>query len=72
MGTSQTLVVGLEDEPGGMLRVYVGHRSEAIYTLIDASHAEAQRALRNAWARGGHVVIPCPPAGCLYHDDDAR
>jgi hypothetical protein len=66
----QTFVVGLEDEPGGMLRVYVGHRYKGIYALVDAAHAEAQRALRNAWGRGGHVLIPCPPPECLYRDDE--
>ena len=56
-------VTGLEDEPDGALRIYVGPRYKGVYAIVEDQ--ELQRALWAAWSCGGHVVIPRPPPECL-------
>lgn len=52
------LVTGVEDDPDGMLRAYVGPRYRNQFVLIENESDKDE--LRRAWAMGGHVVIPSP------------
>jgi hypothetical protein len=64
--TGQTVfVVGVEDdaETGG-LRMYVGHRSNGIYAIVEDEDAKDE--LRRAWASLRHVIVGRPPANVLY------
>lgn len=61
-----TIVVGVEEQPDGAWRVYLGHRAKGIYLLLEAAEAEP---FRRAWASGGHVwMAPIPPADLLHSD----
>jgi hypothetical protein len=60
-----TLVVGVEDDPDGSLRMYVGRRSKGIYAIVD-DPAEQDR-LRSAWGSGGHLLTAIPET--LFQDD---
>jgi hypothetical protein len=54
------LIVGLEDDPDGSLRVYVDHRSTGIHShVIDPKAVEE---IRNAWAAThmGHLTTRIP------------
>jgi hypothetical protein len=64
-----TLLVGLEDEPDGTLRVYLGHRAKGIYMQVITP--QAQEHFRRAWGGGfGYVWMwPLPPADALFRDD---
>lgn len=64
------IVTGLQDEPDGALRVYIGARYKQIFVVIrpDTDEGqEAQRVLRQAWATGGHVLIPLPDPEAMNH-----
>jgi hypothetical protein len=63
------MVTGLEDEPDGALKVYVGPRWRGVYVLVD--DAEAKDAIRRGWAVGGHLLIPIPAAKCLWRGEPA-
>jgi hypothetical protein len=65
LGT-HTLVVGVEDDASGALRVYLGARWKNVYCLID--NEVDKDAVRRAWSHQGHVTIPIPPADRLYVD----
>lgn len=60
MAGTHTLLVGLEDQDDGGLRLYLGHRADGLYVVLDDEAAKVQA--RRAWAVGGHVTIPVPPA----------
>lgn len=73
------LIVGLEDDPDGSLRVYLDHRATGIHTHVANEPAKAE--VRSAWAGShmGHLTTrvpkdalcdcPLPPAepdgGCV-------
>lgn len=57
------MVTGLEDQPDGSLKVYVGARYRGLYFVTD--DAETQKALRVGWAHGGHLLILTPPADVI-------
>lgn len=61
-----TLCTGIEDDPSGALRMYVGPRYKGIYALIVDS--ADQEALRHAWAGSAHVVVPTPSPDQLFMD----
>jgi hypothetical protein len=62
-GTS-TFVVGVEDDPDGSLRMYVGHRARGIHTHVVDERDKQE--LRRAWANVmGHVVVEAPPVEAL-------
>jgi hypothetical protein len=63
---SSSLVVGIQDEPGGGLRVYLGHRSDGVYCIIE-DRAAIER-LRCVWSGNCQVVIATPPADCIYRE----
>lgn len=61
-----TLLVGVEEQPDGKVRAYLGARYEGRYLLLDAEEAEP---FRRAWATGQHVwMAPVPPAELLHSD----
>ena len=61
-----TLLVGLEDEADGALRVYLGARYKGIYLRL-AADDPAQDDFRRAWDRGGHCwMYPIPDANLLH------
>jgi hypothetical protein len=62
-----TLVVGVEDDPDGSLRMYVGHRFKGIYAIVD-DPAEKEK-LRSAWGSGGHLFTAIPET--LFQDPPA-
>jgi len=63
-----TMLVGLEDEPDGSLRVYLGARYKGIYLRVPAGE-ESQREFRRAWNSGGHVFMaPVPSADVLHRE----
>ena len=54
----ERLIVGIEDDPDGSLRVYVDARHTGIHTHIDDESAKEQ--VRNAWASSVHLTAPIP------------
>jgi hypothetical protein len=64
---THTLLVGVEDDPDGGIRVYLGHRGRGLYAVI--TDADAIEEVRNAWAGGGHVTIPIPPRECITAEE---
>jgi hypothetical protein len=61
------LVVGVEDGPDGTLKVYVDARWKGLYAIVE--DAEAQEAIRRAWANtSSHLTITKPPPECLFRD----
>lgn len=71
---THTLLVGVEDEPTGGLRLYLGHRSRGLYTVI--TDAVAIEEVRRAWGSGGHgghhITLPIPPPECVYSDREGK
>lgn len=63
---THTLVVGVEDQDDGGLRLYLDARYRGVYVVVDDPAAQAQA--RAAWATGGHVTIPVPPAECIQRE----
>lgn len=62
-----TLLVGLEDQPDGLVRAYLGHRARGVYLLLSADEVEP---FRQAWGSGQHVWMhPIPPRELLHRDD---
>ncbi len=62
-----TLLVGVEDDPAGGLRAFLGARWKGVYVLID--DPEAQEAFRRAWGSSGHVWLwPIPPREMLLQE----
>lgn len=61
-----TLVVGVQEDPAtGCVRMYVGHRADGIYALVEDEEAKTE--LRQAWANNGqHLVVERPPDNVLY------
>lgn len=63
-----TLLVGVEEQPDGRVRAYLGARWKGLYLLLDPAEAEP---FRQAWATGQHVWMrPIPPADLLHRDGD--
>lgn len=61
-----TMVVGVEDDPDGGLRVYLGARYKNIYLLVDEA---AKDSVRRGWGAGGHLWLwPIPPADILHRE----
>jgi len=60
------LLVGIEDQDDGGLRLYLNHRSLGWYALIYDEDVKAR--VRDAWAGSGHVTVPVPPLGCIYEE----
>lgn len=52
------LIVGVEDDADGSLRVYLYARWKGIHTHVDDE--AAKDAARRAWNSGGHVVTRVP------------
>lgn len=68
LGRKVTLLVGVEDQPDGKVRAYLGARWKGIYVLVDAEEAAP---FRQAWASGQHIwMAPIPPSELLHRDDD--
>lgn len=61
-----TIVVGVQDDPEtGCVRMYVGHRGDGVYALVE--NEEAQAELRRAWGNHRqHLVVDRPPPEALY------
>ena len=66
--TQVTLLTGIEDDPSGALRVYLGARYKGLYMLIE--DAEAKDTFRRAWGSGApHTWMwPLPPAEAILKD----
>lgn len=62
-----TLLVGVEDDPEGGIRCYLGHRASGRYCVVEDPKEIAE--IRAAWAGSRHVVVPTPPAEFIYCDD---
>lgn len=54
------LIVGIEDDPDGSLRVYVGARYTGIHTHV--LDEEAKEDVRRAWPGWGHLFADIPAA----------
>jgi len=62
-----TLLVGLEDAPDGVLKVYLGARWKGLHLRV--TDPEEQDTFRRAWGSGGHVWMwPIPPAETIHSD----
>jgi hypothetical protein len=59
------LIVGVEDDPDGSLRVYLGARWKGIHVHVDDETARAE--IRRAWGDplSAHVFTARPPADAL-------
>lgn len=73
MAGTHTLLVGLEDNGDGGLRVYLKSRSEGLYALVYDEEAKAE--LLRGWGGYGaghgssHITVPVPPPGCIYQEE---
>ena len=47
------LIVGVEDNPNGGIRVYLGHRGDGIFVVVDDEESIAT--VRHAWSGTQHV-----------------
>jgi len=67
---THTILVGVEPDPGGGLRCYLGDRRKGTYCLVEdeASKAEVRRVWESAT---GIVEFPVPPEGFLFCDEEA-
>jgi len=54
LGTA-ILIVGVEDNPSGGIRVYLGHRGDGIFVIVDDEASIA--AARRAWAGSSHSFV---------------
>lgn len=64
-------LVGVEDDPRGGLRLYLGHRSKGVYAHIDEPAVMAE--IKEAWdGYRQHITVPCPPPDCLFYDHEER
>ncbi len=54
------LIVGVEDEPGGSMRVYLNARWTGVHTHVD--DPVAQDEIRGAWGSNRHVLTIVPRA----------
>lgn len=55
------LVVGLDEQPDGYLRVFLGARYMGLFVLLgpnDEDEAKIARAVREGWKCRGHVLAP--------------
>lgn len=54
------IIVGLQDDSDGSLRVYLDHRSTGLHTHVDDEKAQAE--LRSAWGASfmGHLTTQVP------------
>lgn len=60
MGT-QVEVVGLEDGPDDVLRVFFTHRADGTYVEVGPEHLDEQAAIREAWLNvHSRLLIPAP------------
>lgn len=57
-----TLLVDVEDDYEGGIRLYVGHRMRGEYATVDDPAVIAD--VRRHWP--GIVTVPTPPTGCLF------
>lgn len=67
------LLTGVEDDPTGALRAYLGPRWKWLYILIEDE--DTKEAFRRAWGGGalGHVWLnPVPPPEAIHHDLEGR
>ncbi len=64
----KALVTGLEDDPTGALRVYVG--AQGLYALVE--DPVDQETICNAWASMVHVLVPMPQPDQLFVDYTVR
>ncbi len=63
----KSLVVGVEDTDDGLLKVYLGARWKNIYTLVEPG--DEANEVRRLWANPTqHVLVPTPPADCIYEE----
>jgi len=64
LGTAR-LVVGVDDEPTGGVRVFIGSRHLGHYAVF--TEAEGAQRVRDAWATArGHVTIDEDQIGNVY------
>lgn len=63
-------VTGVQDDAEtGCLRMYVGHRGQGIYALIEDEAAKEE--LRRAWADTSiHLMVDCPPNHVLWSEKE--
>lgn len=64
---THTLLVGIEDQDDGGLRLYLNSRSLGLYALT--YDPEAQEEIRQAWGRKTHhITLPVPPPDAIYEE----
>lgn len=62
------LIVGVEDDPGGWLKVYLGARYKNIYCVV--TNPEDQERVKKAWGSTAmHVTMPLPDPSELFNDE---
>lgn len=62
-----TVLVGVEDDPDGGLRCYLGARYRGLYVIVD--DPEQMEKIRRAWAyTSSHVLFPVPPPERVFSD----
>jgi hypothetical protein len=66
-----TLLTGIEDDPSGGLRVYLGARYKGLYMLVE--DAAEKDIFRRAWSSGApHTWMwPLPPAEAIHREPRA-
>lgn len=68
---THTYLVGVEDDPDGGLRCYLGARSKGLYCVVEDEDAKAD--VRRAWGGSlGLITIPVPPPKCIFAEADAE
>lgn len=65
------LMVGVEDDPEGGIRVYINARYLGQYVLC--TNPDDINRVRNAWgSTAQHVFMPTPPPEMVFQDERAR
>lgn len=62
----KTLIVGVEEEKNGDLRVYFNARWKGIYAIVPAKNTDVILRLRRAWDSGQKVFTDPPPPEMLW------
>lgn len=70
MGPNDVLIVGVEDDPSGMLRIYMNSPEPRCYVLIE--NEEDKERARREWEHSyqGHLFMKQPPRDAIYKEGE--
>lgn len=63
----ETLLVGIEEQDDGGLRLYLGHRSSGLYAVV--YDRDVQDDARRLWGLGCPVTVPMPGPDQIFREE---